>query len=92
VVAEEIKRADRAVMEAGGRYEEVELLTSIQGIGMYSALVIYSDIGDGSRFPTEDQVFSYAGIVPRVHQSGNEQYHGRITKEGSKYFLCDGSW
>jgi len=30
-----------AIAEAGMRYEEVKLLTSIKGIGVYSALVIY---------------------------------------------------
>lgn len=24
-------------------------------------------------------------MVPRIHQSGEERYYGRITKEGSKY-------
>jgi transposase len=85
VVEKEIKSTDRAIVEAGARHEEVRLLTSITGVGVYSALVIFAEIRDGSRFPTEDHVFSYAGLVPRVHQSGNEQYHGRITKEGSKY-------
>ena len=32
-----------------------------------------------------EKAFSYAGLVPRVHQSGNTSYYGRITKEGSKY-------
>ncbi|HDS44513.1 MAG TPA: IS110 family transposase [Methanomicrobia archaeon] len=85
VVEDELKKMDRAIAEAGTRYEDVRLLTSIKGIGVYSALVIYSEIGDGSRFPTDDHVFSYAGLTPRVHQTGNEQYYGRITKEGSKY-------
>jgi len=85
VVEDELKKMDRVIAEAGARYEEVKFLTSITGIGVYSALVIYSEIGDGSRFPTEDNVFSYAGFIPRVHQTGNEQYYGRITKEGSKY-------
>jgi transposase len=85
VVDDELKNMDRVIAEAGARHEEVRLLTSVTGIGVYSALVIFSEIGDGSRFPTEDHVFSYAGLVPQVHQSGNEQYHGRITKEGSKY-------
>jgi transposase len=85
VVEDELKKMDRVIAEAGARYEEVKFLTSITGIGVYSALVIYSEIGDGSRFPTEDNVFSYAGLIPRVHQTGNEQYYGRITKEGSKY-------
>jgi transposase len=85
VVEAELKKMDLAIAEAGSRYAVVKLLTTIKGIGVYSALVIYSEIGDGSRFPTEDHVFSYAGLVPRVHQTGNEQYYGRITKEGSKY-------
>jgi transposase len=85
VVEDELKKMDRVIAEEGTRYEEVGVLTSLKGIGVYSALVIYSEIGDGSRFPTEDHVSSYAGLVPRVHQSGHEQYYGRITKEGSKY-------
>jgi transposase len=85
VVEEELKKMDRAIAEAGTQYEEVKLLTSIKGIGIYSALVIYSEIGDGSRFPTEDRLFSYAGLIPRVHQTGSELYFGRITKEGSRY-------
>jgi hypothetical protein len=32
-----------------------------------------------------EKAFSYAGLVPKVHQSGNTSYYGRITKEGSKY-------
>lgn len=84
-VEKEIKKAEREIDQAGKRYGEVKLLTGIKGIGVYSALIVYSEVGDGSRFPTEEKVFSYAGLVPRVHQSGNESYHGRITKEGSKY-------
>jgi transposase len=82
----ELKKAEREIALAGERYDEVKLTTGIKGIGvLYSALIIFSEIGDGSRFPTEEKVFSYAGLVPRVHQSGNESYYGRITKEGSRY-------
>jgi transposase len=84
-VEEEIKKVEREIYRAGGIYGEVKLLRGIKGIGVYSALIILSEIGDWSRFPTEEKVFSYAGLVPRVHQSGKESYYGRITKEGSKY-------
>ena len=87
VVDDGLKKMDRVIAEAGAQHEAVRLLTSVTGIGVYSALVIYSEIGDGSRFPTEDHVFPYAGLVPRVHQSGNEQYHGGITKEGGLEIL-----
>ena len=85
VLEKEIKEAESRIEKAGKEYEEVKLLTGIKGIGVYSALIIFSEIGDGSRFPTEEKAFSYAGLVPRVHQSGEESYYGRITKEGSKY-------
>lgn len=84
-VEKELKEAERKIGKAGKEYEEVKLLTGIVGIGMYSALIIYSEIEDCSRFSNEEKVFSYAGLVPRVHQSGNTSYYGRITKEGSKY-------
>jgi transposase len=44
VVEKEIKKADRAIGEAGARHEEVKLLTSIMGVCVYSALIIFSDI------------------------------------------------
>jgi len=37
------------------------------------------------RFNTAKQFASYFGLVPRLHQSGNHQYYGRITKLGNPY-------
>ena len=69
----------------GKRYNEVQLLTSIPGIGIYSALIILSEIGDINRFSGEEKLFSYAGVIPSVHQTGEHTYHGHITKQGSKH-------
>ena len=85
IVEGELKEAERRIGEAGERIEEVRLMSTIKGIGVYSALVIYSEIGEIERFQTEEKAFSYAGLVPSIHQSGEERYYGRITKEGSKY-------
>ena len=59
-------------------------LMHIKGIGFYSALVILSEIGDITRFPTSKHLTSYAGLVPRVHQSGDVARTGHIHKEGPK--------
>jgi transposase len=64
--------------------EEVRLLMSIPGIDYYSAVLIYSEIGDISRFPSHNKLASWTGLVPSMHQSGTSFYNGRITKEGSK--------
>lgn len=85
LIEEEIKSVELKIKFEGSKYKEVLLLTTIPGIGLYSALIIFSEIGDISRFHSEESLFNYAGIIPRVHQSGEKKYHGKITKEGSKY-------
>jgi transposase len=81
----EIDELEKIILMESCKYEDVEVLTSIKGIRFYSALIILAEIGDINRFPNEEKLFSYAGLVPATYQSGNKEYHGRITKEGSKY-------
>ncbi len=64
--------------------EEIRLLMSIPGIDYYSAVLINSEIGDISRFPSHNKLASWAGLVPSMHQSGTSFYNGKITKEGSR--------
>jgi len=81
----EIKNLELELKKEGRQYEETRLLTTIPGIGVYSALVILSEIGDITRFPCEEKLYAYAGVIPSVHQSGDHIYHGHITKQGSKH-------
>jgi len=83
-IEDQIKKHNKKINQGGRKYEEVKLLTSIPGIGVYSALVIFSEIGNIERFNTEEKLFSYSGLIPSVNQSGNHRYYGRITKQGSK--------
>ena len=69
---------------ASSESEEIQLLMSIPGIDYYSAVLINSEIGDISRFPSHNKLASWAGLVPSMHQSGTSFYSGNITKEGSK--------
>lgn len=85
VVLKELKSVELQIKIEGMNYEEVRLLTTIPGIGVYSALLIYSEIGDITRFGSEEKLFSYAGLIPSVHQSGENSYYGRITKQGSRH-------
>lgn len=62
---------------------DVQRLKSIRGIGTYSALLIYAEIGKISRFSNYKQLCSYAGITASVHQSGQTVRYGSITKHGS---------
>jgi transposase len=64
--------------------EDVRLLLSLTGVGVYSALLIKSEIGNIRRFPNYKKLVSWAGLAPSLHQSGNVERHGHITKQGSK--------
>jgi len=59
-------------------------LMQMKGVDFYSALVILNEIGDVTRFPTAKHLTSYAGLVPRVYQSGEVSRTGHIHKQGPK--------
>lgn len=62
---------------------EVEALRDIPGVGLYTALLVIGELGEVQRFRTARQVGGYAGLTPRVHQSGDHCYRGSITRQGS---------
>jgi transposase len=47
------------------------------------AKIIKNEIGEIERFPSYKELSSFAGLVPRVHQSANTRWEGHITKEGN---------
>ena len=63
------------------RQEALELLMSIPGIQLLSALTILSEIGDEmSRFPSAKHLASWAGVCPGNKQSGGKRMSGKTTK------------
>lgn len=60
-------------------------LDTIPGIGAVLAVMIRAEIGTIERFDRPAQLASYAGLVPRVTQSGRLCRTGAITKQGSPW-------
>lgn len=58
------------------------LLMSAPGVGPMVSAAYVATIDDPHRFDQSAQVSDYVGLVPFVHQSGDVEYRGRITKEG----------
>jgi transposase len=79
----QICRVDEAIRERASQDEDVCLLLSLTGVDVYTALLLRSEIGPIGRFPDYKRLVSWAGLAPSVHQSGNVEFHGRITKRGS---------
>ena len=61
-------------------------LTSIPGVGPVLGAVILSEIRDVSCFASADKLAAYAGVDPRVKQSGEMKLGGvHMSKRGSPY-------
>lgn len=66
-------------------HPNMDLLVTVPGIGHILAYTIASEIGDISRFSSAKKLVGYTGLVPRVHQSGNRDTRGPLTRSGPKY-------
>lgn len=64
----------------------VGLLETIPGIGPVIAMGIAAELGGNvARFRSPLQLVAYAGLDPRIRQSGMSSSTGRLTKRGSPY-------
>ena len=67
------------------RYKKnVDLLTTIPGIGVTIAMCILTEVYDVSRFRNEREFASYLGLIPTTRSSGNKIMHGEMTFRGNK--------
>lgn len=58
---------------------------SAPAIGAVSARILSNELGDLSQFTNERQLFSYLGLTPSEHSSGEQVRKGHITKQGNRY-------
>jgi transposase len=63
----------------------VKTLTTLPGVGQFTALVMLAEIGDISRFPSARKLASWAGLTPTVRGSDRTVRHGHISKQGSAW-------
>lgn len=63
---------------------QVAFLIQLPGVGVLTAMVLLSAIGDIERFDAPRKLVGYSGLGAGVHQSGEVKRGGRITKEGRR--------
>jgi len=81
----QIEEASRTVDQRAKATPIVQKLCTLPGVGHYTALLLLGEIGDIQRFPDPKHLVSYAGLAPRVHESGGRVYTGHISKQGSRW-------
>jgi len=81
----DIDRAERELRALGADHRYIPRLMSCPGIGWVLGYTVASEIGDITRFGSPTKLVSYTGLIPRVHQSGQTDRRGPLTKHGPRY-------
>lgn len=95
-LGEDLQVVERELARDAVADANIKRLMTIPGIDMVVALGLAAAIGPISRFKGPDQLVSYIGLNPSVHQSGEGRaQHGRITKQGRSHartMLVEAAW
>lgn len=86
---------EASLKEEAALHHRLRLIQSVPGIGWLTAVTIVAETGDITRFENIDQLGAYAGLAPRVSQSGESVHHGHISKQGPpvlRWVLQQAAW
>lgn len=95
----EIARLDEeveALAETARYAEPARALMAVNGVGLLTAMLFLTEMGDLSRFPNRKTVGAYLGLVPSCDESGPDaDRKGHITHQGPwrvRRALCQATW
>jgi transposase len=71
-------RIDTELRQHAKAGPRVKTLTTLPGVGQFTALVMLAEIGDISRFGSARKLASWAGLTPTVRGSDRTVRHGHI--------------
>ena len=83
-ISEQIEGYEEQIEQIASEDQAAQLLMTIPGVGMLTALYFVTTLGDYSRFKNSRDVAAYLGLTPRQYSSGDVQRLGRISKCGSR--------
>lgn len=72
-----------------------ELMVTIPGIGIITAMTFLVQVGNIKRFKKLDDLCNYIGLVPRMYGSGDKMQTGKLINRGRKelkIMLIEASW
>lgn len=91
----EANRQIRVLSQTDAYRNNFNLLVSIPGIGLTTAISYLVQIGDINRFKIFDELCNYIGLVPSMYGSGEKMQTGKMIKRGRKelkIMLIEAAW
>ena len=90
-----INKALRKLAASEHYSKSIQLLHSIPGIALLTAMIIITEIETILRFKNRDKLCSYIGLIPTTASSGEKEKVGEITPRGNGFLrktLIESSW
>jgi transposase len=75
---------ETAIVELGKDLPGLSRVLQLPGLSRLSGIGLLAEMGDIKWCAIAKQLTAYAGLVTSVHQSGERERHGKITKQGRK--------
>jgi len=93
----ELQEQNIEALSRHSRYKEAcDRLLRIKGVGLLTAMVFLTEMGDMSRFSNRRQIAAFFGLAPTSNETGeNCDRKGHITKQGSalvRKVLSQAAW
>lgn len=91
----EVNRQVRKMSLSEAYRHNFNLLISIPGVGIITAMMFLVQIGDIRRFKSLDELCNYIGLVPSMHGSGDKMTTGKMIHRGRKelkILLIEAAW
>jgi transposase len=96
---EEVVRLNAQVLALSKTPRYAPLVAAVRrrkGVGLLTAMVFLTEVGDMGRFRNRQQVGAYLGLTPSSYESGeNDDHKGHITHQGPsrvRKVLCQAVW
>ena len=94
-IEKQIEDASKEIAMQSADIKGAEILRSVGGIDYFLSLGISSEIADINRFSSSEKLCCYAGLVPRLRQSGRKERKGNIIIDCNRWlrwYLIQASW
>jgi transposase len=90
-----IRDLTREIEEAWETSPEAQLLTTIPGVGKFTAVALVAYLCPIERFQSVDEISSYVGLVPTTRQSGETLVHGHLKRDSNELvrtLMVEATW
>jgi transposase len=91
----QLNKAIEALAKNDNYSANIHLLRTVPAIGLLSGMTVLTELGNIDRFQKQDHLYSYCGLTPDCHSTGDTERIGKVSRRGNifvKTVLIECAW